>query len=63
MAKQQKDPQSKFGRWIMELEQYNYPFKYRPGADHIAPDALSRIETGGQAITDNENNMKIISMR
>ena len=56
--RQQKDPRGKFGRWIMELEQYDYRFQYRPGVDHVAPDALSRIETGDRAITDDESNFE-----
>ena len=42
----QKDPRGKFARWIMELEQYEYSFEYKPGVEHITPDALSRIESG-----------------
>ena len=30
----------------MELEQYEYSFEYKPGVEHITPDALSRIESG-----------------
>ena len=43
--RKQKDPRGKFGRWILELEQYDYHFKHKPGKDIPGPDALSRIST------------------
>ena len=43
--RKQKDPRGKFGRWILELEQYDYHFKHKPGKDIPGPDALSRINT------------------
>jgi hypothetical protein len=43
--RKQKDPRGKFSRWILELEQYDYQFKHKPGRDNAGPDALSRIET------------------
>ena len=44
--RKQRDPRGKFSRWIMELEQYEYQFEYKPGKDNEAPDALSRIAVG-----------------
>ena len=38
----QKDPRGKFGRWIMELEEYEYVVKYVPGPKNVKADALSR---------------------
>ena len=38
----QKDPRGKFGRWIMELEEYDYEVKYIPGPKNVKADALSR---------------------
>ena len=52
--RKQKDPRNKFSRWIMELEQYPYEFKYRPGVEHQGPDTLSRIDTGEPSKTDDE---------
>ena len=52
--RKQKDPRNKFSRWIMELEQYPYEFKYRPGVEHQGPDTLSRIDTGTPSKTDDE---------
>ena len=44
--RKQHDPRGKFSRWIMELEQYEYRFEYKPGKDNAGPDALGRVEVG-----------------
>ncbi|KAL4084308.1 hypothetical protein QTP88_028133 [Uroleucon formosanum] len=38
-----KDPLSKLARWRIELEQYNYEIKYKPGVQNSNVDALSRM--------------------
>lgn len=38
----QKDPRGKFGRWIMELEEFDYEINYIPGPKNFKADALSR---------------------
>ena len=38
----QKDPRGKFGRWIAELEEYNYTVEYIRGKDNVKADFLSR---------------------
>ena len=38
----QKDPRGKFGRWIMELEEYSYKVNYIPGVKNVRADPLSR---------------------
>ena len=38
----QKDPRGKFGRWIAELEEYDYTVKYIRGKDNVKADSLSR---------------------
>ena len=53
--RKQKDPRGKFARWIIELEQYDYVFKHKPGREIVGPDALSRIETSKEP-TDGEDN-------
>ena len=40
--RQQKDPRGKFGRWIAELEEYNYTVEYIRGKDNVKADFLSR---------------------
>ena len=40
--RQQKDPRGKFGRWIAELEEYNYTVEYIRGKDNVKADLLSR---------------------
>lgn len=52
--RKQRDPRGKFSRWIMELEQYDYKFEYKPGKDIEGPDALSRIAVG-KTKTDGED--------
>ena len=37
----QKDPRGKFGRWIVELEEYDYTVKYVPGVDNVKADPFS----------------------
>ena len=37
-----RDPRGKFGRWIMELEEYDYEICYIPGSKNVKADALSR---------------------
>lgn len=40
--RKQKDPRGKFGRWISELEEYDYTVKYIRGKDNVKADFLSR---------------------
>jgi len=37
-----KDPHGRIGRWIMEMQQYDFDIDHRPGQLHVVPDALSR---------------------
>lgn len=37
-----KDPKGRRGRWIMELENYDYNIKYKPGKMNVVADAMSR---------------------
>ena len=34
---------SKLLSWRLELSQFSYDLRHKPGANHVAPDALSRI--------------------
>ena len=38
----QQDPRGKVGRWISELEEYDYTIKYIRGKENVKADALSR---------------------
>ena len=40
--REQKDPRGKFGRWLLELEEFNYEIVSRNGLEHVVPDCLSR---------------------
>ena len=40
--RKQNDPRGKIGRWILEVEEYNYTVKYVPGTKNVKADALSR---------------------
>ena len=55
----QKDPRGKFSRWMMELEQYNYQFEYKPGVENLGADALSRIDIG-KCPSDSENDDEFV---
>ena len=39
---QRKDIKGKIGRWISELEEFNYKVYYIPGKQNVKEDALSR---------------------
>ena len=41
--RKQRDPRHTFARWILELEEYDYEIMYRPGAQNLLPDYLSRV--------------------
>ena len=40
--REQKDPRGKFGRWIMELEEFAYTVNFIPGVENVRADPLSR---------------------
>ena len=42
--RKQKDPRGKFGRWILELEEFDYTINYLPGTDNVKADTMSRIK-------------------
>ena len=39
----QPDPRGKSGRWVSELEEYDYTFRYIRGKENVKADALSRL--------------------
>ena len=45
----QKDPRGKFGRWIAELEEYDYTVKYVSGVDNVEADPFSRNRAADHA--------------
>ncbi|KAJ8017609.1 Lysine-specific demethylase lid [Holothuria leucospilota] len=41
-----KDLKGKLVRWALKLQEYDYSVHYRPGAQNVVPDALSRAVVG-----------------
>ena len=37
------EAKGRIGRWVMELQEYDFDVKHRPGSDHGNADALSRL--------------------
>ena len=52
--REQKNPRGKIGRWLSELEEYDYEIKYIRGKDNVKADALSRT-TSASADQPNSN--------
>ncbi|KAL4101226.1 hypothetical protein QTP88_021246 [Uroleucon formosanum] len=50
-----KDPLSKLARWRIQLEQYDYVIKHKPGAQNGNVDALSRMYTINEIKNDSYN--------
>jgi hypothetical protein len=40
--KSMKDPHGRIGRWLMEMQQYDFDVDHKAGKLHVVPDALSR---------------------
>ena len=59
--RQQKDPRGKFGRWITELEEYNYKVEYIRGKDNVQADMLSRNRLANPDQPDSSFEDKIFS--
>ena len=47
--RKQKDPRGNIGRWITELEEYDYTVKYITGAKNVKADFLSRNESSSSS--------------
>ena len=46
------------GRWQEEIACYDFELVYKPGAEHVVPDALSRIPDGGTFCPNYEGNVE-----
>lgn len=57
--RQQRDPRGKFGRWISELEEFDYSISYIRGKDNTKADALSRNHAANQSQPASEFENKI----
>ena len=58
-----KDPRGKIGRWILELEEFNYTVKYIRGIDNVKADALScnRNSNTVQPLSRFEGNLYVVN--
>ena len=58
-----KDPRGKIGRWILELEEFNYTVKYIRGIDNVKADALSlnRNSNTVQPLSRFEGNIYVVN--
>ena len=54
-----KDPKGKLGRWVSELEEYNYRIEYVPGKCNGKADALSRNNNASEFKSVEEFDEKI----
>jgi len=54
-----KDPLSKLARWRIQLEQYDYVIKYKPGIQNGNVDALSRMYTIQEIKEESYNNFLV----
>ena len=61
--RKQKDPQGKYARWIMELEEYDYSINYVPGIENVKADPLSQNKSAklDQPISQLEEKIYAIS--
>ena len=57
--RQQRDPRGNFGRWLSELEEFNYSIVYIRGKDNVKADALSRNYTADVNQPDSQFENKI----
>ena len=51
-----KDPLSKLARWRIQLEEYDYEIRYKPGVQNSNVDALSRMYKISEITDDNYSN-------
>ena len=55
----QKDPRGKIGRWINELEEFDYKIQYIPGKDNVKADTLPRSSAANSDQPEPEFDHKI----
>ena len=60
--RKQKDPRGKFGRWITELEEFDYTVKYVPGVKNVKADPFSRNRAADTVQPDSQFDCKIYAM-
>ena len=60
--RKQKGPREKFGRWITELEEFDYTVKYVPGVKNVKADPFSRNRAADTVQPDSQFDSKIYAM-
>jgi len=62
-VKTSKNPSERMLKWILELEEYNITFYYRPGKFNVPADVLSRAYEPDQVLTWYERRKSIAALR
>lgn len=57
-----KEPSGRLGRWILEIQQYDFEICYRKGINHSLADALSRIPNTDKKKIECDNSLDTVTL-